>query len=138
MTSENNLYDYEKYLIDYPEIINIEKQELNLLNPSKYYKIPQRTVFFAYSPLTEIKQNLSEYNITKITLSNKEKEYYVLSSIYPNKEEYNCLHESIEYNNIIRVNNHFSSNFIYNAKLPYLTNMFKYQKILIDLDIKKI
>ena len=129
LTSENNLYDYEKYLIDYPEIINIEKQELNLLNPSKYCKIPQRTVFFAYSPLTEINQNLSEYNITKITLSNKEKEYYVLSSIYPNKEEYNCLHESIEYNNIIRVNNHFSSNFIYNAKLPYLTNMFKYQKI---------
>ena len=101
MTSENNLYDYEKYLIDYPEIINI---------PSKYCKIPQRTVFFAYSPLTEIKQNLSEYNITKITLSNKEKEYYVLSSIYPNKEEYNCLHESIEYNNIIRVNNVWKKN----------------------------
>jgi len=56
----------KKYLIDYSEIINIEKQELNLLNPSKYCKIPQRTVFFAYSPLTEIKKILSEYNINNI------------------------------------------------------------------------
>ena len=35
----------KKYLIDYSEIINIEKQELNLLNPLKYLKYLKEQFF---------------------------------------------------------------------------------------------
>ena len=121
-------YTYEKYLKDYPELNNIDKQELKLLNPSKYCSINQRTVFFSYPPITEIKQNLSEYNITNITLTNKQKEYFVLSHTYSG-EEYDCLHKTLDYNNIYRLNESNQSNFIYNARLTYLTKIYKYQKM---------
>ena len=120
-------YTYEKFVKDHPELNKIDKQELKLLNPSKYCTIPHRTVFFSYPPTTEMKQNLSEYNITNITLTNKQKEYFVLAHTY-SEEEYDCLHQTLDYNNVIRVNESNSSNFIYNARLTYLKKIFKYQK----------
>ena len=127
-TCKNENYTYENYLDDYPEVKDIESQELTLFTPPQHIvKCQQRYIYFKYPPAAAEIQNTSKLNLSKITLNSNQKEYFVNVVKYPDPE-YECLHDSCSYNNLINVNNTKTANYIYNVRLPIPQNLFKYQK----------
>ncbi len=127
-TCKNENYTYENYLDDYPEVKDIESQELTLFTPPQHIvKCQQRYIYFKYPPAAAEIQNTSKLNLSTITLNSNQKEYFVNVVKYPDPE-YECLHDSCSYNNLINVNNTKTANYIYNVRLPIPQNLFKYQK----------
>jgi hypothetical protein len=85
-----------------------------------------KTVFFKYPPFIPYKQDLSNVNIKPHTI--KEKEFFI--TVYENTylETPFCVNESLRYNNIIKVNNSLTTNYIYDEKCEFLETYSKYQK----------
>ena len=127
-TCKNEKYTYEMYLEDYPEVKDIQSQELILFTPPQnIVKCHQRYVYFKYPPAAAEIQDTKNFNLSKVILNSEQKEYFVNVVKYPDPE-YECLHDSCSYNNLINVNNTKTANYIYNVRLPYVKNFFKYQK----------
>ncbi|KAL6611040.1 TTL-domain-containing protein [Neocallimastix sp. 'constans'] len=87
---DNLLFD------NFPEFRNIPSQELNVVNPSKYCKCHQKTVFFKYQSLIG-EDNMNE-DVTNIKI--KDKEYFVTYCI---RTVSKYLIDILKSNNLIRI-----------------------------------
>ena len=125
--------DKTKYLTDlynknFKETFDkISEQKINLYIPNNHIcKCPMRTVFFKYPPFIPYKQDLSKINYTPITI--KEKEYFITVQEKTYLSTPFCVNETLRYNNIIKVNNSYMSNYVYDEKCEFLETYSKYQK----------
>ena len=125
--------DKMKYLTDlynknFKETFDkISEQNINLYTPNpKICKCPMKTVFFKYPPFIPYKQDLSNINVKPYTI--KEKEFFI--TVYENTYIGTpfCVNQTLRYNNIIKVNNSLTTNYIYDEKCEFLETYSKYQK----------
>jgi hypothetical protein len=65
----------------FPNLQDIKEQTVNLLSPSQYCKNPQKTLFFKYPKIVEIKQDFKR--VSKVTFTLKEYMFVGLLSFPP-------------------------------------------------------
>ena len=102
----NSLREYETNITLglFPELKEINEQTVNLLSPSKYCKNPQKTLFFKYPKIVNIKQDLK--NVSKVTFNLKEYMFVGLINFPPYSDDAPpVLLNAFSTSNIIRMYN---------------------------------
>ena len=106
-------FETEITLGKFPELKEIESQEILLINPlNKMCKNPQKTLFFRYIPKYNYEQKIK----TSLTKENiKIKEYMVINTQDFSSNKYSplCLKLNLEYSNLIRTFNKNEGNLLW-------------------------
>jgi len=136
--------DYNLIDEKFPEFKNISSQHLLMVSPSNQCHCHQKTVFFKYPSFIE--QNCQKYNITELTIS--QKEYFVgavqlFSKNIKSNFTIPCLSDTLNDNNIIRLYNLTDSNLYWinnneSSKMKTFFNLYqRYNNIFKHSSITK-
>ena len=98
---KNNITSYEREVMitNFPELKRVKSQIVRIIKPSKICKNPQRTIFFPYSPIVKMKQNITSI---PVRINNIKNMMVALQDFESKTYSPPCLKDTLSYAQFVR------------------------------------